>query len=220
MSHPHHHSGGCCGHEHDDDDHIKQGEGQQDFLYGRIDRDNVSALNEQREGMVKAVVKPYDRRTDEDEFVESDADDQLIVRIPFIGGVKLRALVLKAGPADKTPSEVHLYANREELDFDTASSGVPEPTQKLASIAMGREAIEYPLKASKFNNVRTLHLFVPASSGAETSRIYFIGFKGEWLGEQRREGPTNIVYESAPQLKDHKKIPGTDGVGHTLGPGS
>lgn len=170
--------------------------------------------------MVQGIIKPYDRRNDETAYVESDADDQLIIRVPFVGAVKLRALLLKAGPADKTPSELHLYANRDELDFDAASSGVPEPTQKLSSTAVARDVIEYPLKTAKFSNVRTLHIFVPASLGAQTTRIYFVGFKGEWLGEQRREGPTNIIYEAAPQVKDHKKIPGTEGGSHSLGPGS
>ena len=44
----------CCGHEHhhhhgDDADHVKPGEGQQDLLYAAIDREQVSALNEQHE---------------------------------------------------------------------------------------------------------------------------------------------------------------------------
>lgn len=44
----------CCGHEHhhhhgDDADHVKPGEGHQDLLYAAIDREQVSALNEQYE---------------------------------------------------------------------------------------------------------------------------------------------------------------------------
>lgn len=177
------------------------------------------ALNEQIPEMVKGIIKPFDQQKDETKFVESDADDQLIIRIPFIGGVKLRAIMIKAGPSEQTPEEVHLFANREELDFDQASSGIPEPTQKLSSIAVGREVISYPLKTAKFNNVRSLHIFIPKSLGGDTTRIYFLGFKGEWLGEQRREGPTNIIYEASPQVKDHAKIPGTESGAHSLGPG-
>jgi PITH domain len=219
MSHHHHDHGDGCGHEHNDDDHIKPGEGQQDSLYSRIDRDNVTGLNEQIPEMTKRIIKPFDKQTDENEYVESDADDQLIIRIPFIGSVKLRAIIMKAGPNEQTPEELHVFANRDELDFDQASSGAPEPTQKLSSIAVGREVISYPLKTAKFNNVRSIHIFVPKSLGGDTTRIYFLGFKGEWLGEHRREGPTNIIYESAPQVKDHAKIPGTESGAHSLGPG-
>ncbi|UZJ51334.1 hypothetical protein CBS101457_000654 [Exobasidium rhododendri] len=217
MSHHQHHEG--CGHEHDDD-HIKPGEGQQDFLYSQIDRDNVTALNEQTSGMGRKTIKSYDKIMDETEYLESDADDQLIIRIPFTGVVKLRALMLKAGPADLTPSEIFVYSNLETLDFDEASDEVVKATQKLSSIAVTREQVSYPLKTAKFNNVRSVTLFIPRAAGANTSRIYFIGFKGEWLGTQRREGPSNIVYESSPQVKDHTKIPGTESGSHTLGPGS
>lgn len=170
--------------------------------------------------MATKVIKPYDQREDETMFVESSVDDQMIIRIPFIGSVKLRALVLKAGPSDKTPSEVHVYANREELDFDAANDGTPAPEQKLSSIAVTRQAVEYPLKTAKFNNVRSLHLFIPGTVGsAETTNIYYIGLKGEWLGIQNRQGPTNIVYESAPQVKDHAKVPGLEGASHSFGQG-
>ena len=161
------------------------------------------------------VIKPYDQRLNEDRYLESDADDQLILRIPFTGSVRLRSLLLKCGPADQTPSEVHIYANR-DIDFDSAPD--TPPTQKLESIPQSREVVEFPLKPAKFPDVTTIHLFVPASQGAETSRIYYLGFKGEFKN-LRREGPTNIIYEAAPSVKDHAKIPGTDAGANTFGHG-
>jgi hypothetical protein len=177
-------------------------------------------MNEQTPGMSVKTIKPYDKRNDEVDYVESDADDQLIIRIPFIGGVKLRSLMIKAGPADATPAEIHVFSNLETLDFEEASNETVKATQKLTSIAVAREVVVYPLKTAKFNNVRSITLFIPGASGGDASRIYFSGFKGEWLGAQRREGPSNIVYESAPQVKDHAKIPGTESGSHSLGPGS
>jgi len=177
-------------------------------------------MNEQVVGMSIKTIKAYDKRNDEVDFVESDADDQLIIRIPFIGGVKLRSIMIKAGPAELTPTEIHVFSNLESLDFDEASNEAVKATQKLSSIATTREDVTYPLKTAKFNNVRSITLFIPASTGGDTSRIYFIGFKGEWLGAQRREGPSNIVYESSPQVKDHSKIPGTEAGSQAFGPGS
>jgi hypothetical protein len=180
----------------------------------------VTGMNEQVTGMSIKTIKPYDRRSDEVDYVESDADDQLIIKIPFVGAVKLRSIMIKAGPTDSTPTEIHLFSNSETLDFEEASNETIKATQKLSSVVVTRDVITYPLKAAKFNNVRSITLFIPSSMGGDTSRIYFIGFKGEWLGQQRREGPSNIVYESAPQVKDHMKIPGTDAGAHSLGPGS
>ncbi|EPQ31010.1 uncharacterized protein PFL1_01199 [Pseudozyma flocculosa PF-1] len=228
MSHCH---DGSCGHAHDDDDHVKPGEGQQDLLYSCINRDGVIALNEETPGSGVKVLKPYDQRASEDEYLESSADDQLILYIPFTGSVKLRSMMLKTGPADQTPSEIHLYVNRDDLDFDAANelSALPDtataaaggqgrPAQKLTSIPVTRDPVEIPLKPAKFPDVRSISLFVPSSVGGDTSRIYFVGFKGEHR-QMRREGPTNIIYEAAPSLKDHQKVKGTEAGASSFGQG-
>lgn len=180
--------------------------GEQNLLFSRIDRDGVVAMNEQRPGMGIEIIKPWAERDDETRYLESDADDQLIIRIPFAGQVKLRSLLLKAGPTDQTPSALHLYPNIDNLDFEDASQGThPAPAQKLESIAVAREVIEYPLRTAKLSAVRSLTIFVPASLGSDTSRIYFLGLRGQWQ-DLRREGPTNIVYEAAPQAKGQSSL--------------
>ena len=42
------------------------------------------------------------------QHIESDADDQLILRVPFTGSVKLRSLLLRAGPLSQTPTKIRL----------------------------------------------------------------------------------------------------------------
>jgi hypothetical protein len=169
-----------------------------------IDRDNVVALNSIGEG--KQVIKPWDERLDEQVYIESDADDQLIIRVPFTGSVKLRSLLLKSGPGDQTPAKVALFANIDNLDFSDAQD--KEPLQQF-DVAVGREVGEYPLKPAKFPNVSTVTLFFPASQGAETTRIYYIGFLGQW--SERKQDPVITVYESQANLADHEKIQGTEG---------
>jgi len=39
---------------------------------------------------------------------------------------------------------------------------------------------EGDLRTAKFSNVSTITLFIPASQGEETTRIYYIGFLGSW----------------------------------------
>ena len=47
------------------------------------------------------------------QYIESDedVDDQLILRIPFSGSVKLRSLLLKTGPASHTPTKIRLVGS-------------------------------------------------------------------------------------------------------------
>lgn len=40
--------------------------------------------------------------------IESDADDQLIIRVPFTGSVKLKSILLRSGPEDQTPTKIAL----------------------------------------------------------------------------------------------------------------
>ncbi|KAK0544141.1 hypothetical protein OC846_005619, partial [Tilletia horrida] len=68
------------------------------------------------------TIKPWDQRLDETAFLETDADDQTIIRVPFTGVVKLRSLFVKAGPQDHTPDAIYLFPNVENLDFADAEA--------------------------------------------------------------------------------------------------
>lgn len=202
CSHEHHHA---CGHAHDDEDHVRPGEGQQDSLYASIDRDSVSALNERVEGSVRGIVRPFDERMRTDLVLESDVDDELIIHIPFTGSVQLRALVLRSGPGPSTPRAIHLYKNRESLDFDEAADG--KPNQKLESIPDSNDVVEIPLLAARFPDVQSITLYIPgalrATEGADPRvSISYLGFRGASRASQRG-GPAQIVYESAPRTADH-----------------
>lgn len=172
--------------------------------------------------MGRNVIKPWSERTSRENFLETseDVDDSLLLRIPFVGdaSLKLRTLLLFAGPGGNTPDEVHLFVNADPpLDFDDAAhrTSLPKthalaPAQSLTSVAETNEVVEYPLRVFKFSRVRDVTLFIPRSRGGDQTRIYFVGFKGETT-KVHRQAPANLVYEATPQLKDHNKVPGTTG---------
>ncbi|KAJ7202885.1 DUF1000-domain-containing protein [Mycena pura] len=202
---PHQHDS-HCGHESTDHDHDHDSAdlGPKDNLFSQIDRDNVVALNAVGQG--STIIKPWHSRLDEEKFVESDADDQMIIRIPFTSSVKLRSLLIKAGPADQTPSRVAVFSNENNFDFGDIADKTP--TQEFM-IAQGREVGEYALRTAKFSNVSSVSLFFPASQGADTTKIYYIGFLGHWT--EHKSSAVITVYETQANLADHEKIQGTDG---------
>ncbi|KAL1701699.1 galactose-binding domain-like protein [Schizophyllum commune] len=212
---PHdHHSHSCAdeSHDHDHDhDHDTSDLGPQDNLFNHVDRGVVRALNASN-GEGPEVIKPWHERMDETKFLESDADDQMIIRVPFTGAVRLRSILLKTGPADQTPSKVVLFANAAEMDFDDVADKTP--TQEF-DVAQGREVGEYAVKTAKFSNISSITLFFPGSQGADTTRIYYVGFLGHW--QERNTSIPVTVYEAQANLADHEKIAGTDGNFSRLG---
>ncbi|KAF8638179.1 hypothetical protein AX17_002377 [Amanita inopinata Kibby_2008] len=200
---PHHCEHNCHDHSHGDGTSDSE-PNPQDNLYMCIDRQNVVALNTSNHG--SEVIKPWHDRADENVFVESEADDQIIVRIPFTGSVRLRAILLKAGPAEYTPSKVLLFANDMSVDFEDVAEKLP--TQEI-TVAQGRAVGEYAVKTAKFNNISSIGLYFPSSWGGDVTRIYYIGFLGYWT--KRNDKPVITVYEAQPNIADHAKIQGTEG---------
>ncbi|KAI9570654.1 galactose-binding domain-like protein [Boletus coccyginus] len=203
----HHHSEGC-GHESHDHDHDSGDVGPNDNLFPHIDRPHVVALNATGPG--SSVIKPWHERTNEEVYIESDADDQLIIRVPFTGSVKLRSLLLKAGPGAQTPQKIALFPNEPSLDFDDVSD--KNPAQEF-EVAVGRDVGEYTVRATKFTNVTSVTLFIPSNQGADSTRLYYVGFLGHWT--QRKSNPVITVYEAQANLADHDRIQGTEGAFNT-----
>lgn len=63
--------------------------------------------------------------------------------------------------------------------------------------------LEYSTKVVQFSSVHHLSLHFPSNFGADSTRIYYIGLKGEF-SEAHHHGVTICSYESAPNLADHK----------------
>lgn len=83
---PHNHTASCS---HDCADHDHSSDitpAVQSSLHQHIDFDAVRALNEAVPGSGKAIVqKGWDERLNETPVLESDADEQLIVIVPWVG---------------------------------------------------------------------------------------------------------------------------------------
>ena len=66
-----------------------------------------------------------------------------ILRVPFTSSVRLRSILLKAGPAEKTPAKVALYATNDCLDFEDVAN---RPATQELQIVQEREVGEYTVK--------------------------------------------------------------------------
>jgi len=160
-------------------------------------------LNEKQSGTGSEVFKAWNERLSRDKFVESDDDDaQLIFHIPFSGSVRLKSICIVGENGNSCPRTMKMFINREDLDFSTIND--TKSIQDIDEMHQDpRAEVEYPLRVARFTNVSTLTLFFTRNYGAENTKIYYIGLKGDFFGSNERKAVIT-TYESKPQISDHK----------------
>ncbi|XP_060479898.1 PITH domain-containing protein 1 isoform X2 [Panthera onca] len=173
MSHGHSHGGGGCRCAAEREEPPEQ-RGLAYGLYLRIDLERLQCLNESREGSGRGVFKPWEERTDRSKFVESDADEELLFNIP--------------------------YKNIPQMSFDDTDRE-PDQTFSLNRDVTGE--LEYATKISRFSNVYHLSIHISKNFGADTTKVLYIGLRGEWT-ELRRHEVTICNYEASANPADHR----------------
>ncbi|CAJ2511800.1 Uu.00g074250.m01.CDS01 [Anthostomella pinea] len=193
--HDHHHD-----HEHDHSDDITPA--LQRSLYQHIRFDDVTTMNEAATGSGKAIVKKtWTERLQEEPELASDADEQILMTVPFTGQVKLHSILLRTSPAASAPRTLRVFINREDLDFDAAEELAPAQEFELSQTS---EVQELPVKRALFGKVQRLTLFFVDNFGdgdEDVTRLSYLGFRGEWM--QLGRAPAHILYEAAPNPNDH-----------------
>lgn len=198
MSHGHSHGSGGCDGDRDHDDTPEMG--LQYSLYSKIDINNLECLNESVEGSGKDIFKPWEERLSFDKYVESDADQELLLNIPFTGNVKLKGVVVIGADDESHPAKMKLYKNRPRMTFDDTSL---QPDQEFDLHIDTTGTLEYSTMVVKFASVHHLTIYFPTNFGSETTRIYYIGLRGEYT-TAHRHGVTICTYEARPNVADHK----------------
>ncbi|UYV68804.1 PITHD1, partial [Cordylochernes scorpioides] len=147
-----------CEDEHDESPEF----GIQYSLYTKIDTENVECLNETVDGSGKDVFKAWENRHDFERFT---------------GTVKLKGLIIIGGEEDTHPSRMKLFKNRPKLTFDDAQ-GCCDQEFELHPDNTG--TLEYNTKVTKFTGVSHLSIYFPQNYGADTTKVYYIGMRGEF----------------------------------------
>ncbi|KAG4432628.1 hypothetical protein IFR05_011881 [Cadophora sp. M221] len=196
----HDHSSHDHGHDHTGHDHSDDiTPALQYSLYQHINFDDITTLNEAETGSGKAIVKKtWAERLGPKPELESDADEQLILHIPFTGQIKLHSILIRTSPSSSAPQTLKVFINRDDIDFSTASEMPPTQEFKLSQTS---EVQDIQVKRALFGKVQSLTLFVEDNYGEDESRVSYLGFKGDWM--QLGRAPSNIIYEAAANPSDH-----------------
>lgn len=135
-----------------------------------------------------------------EKYVESDCDPELLFNIPFTANIKLKGIIVVGGNNDTHPRKVRLFKNRPKMTFDDTLANADQEFELEKDLT---GSIEYNTQVVKFNSVHHLSLHFPSNYGDDTTRIYYIGLRGEF-SEFHRHGVTICSYETTPNVSDHK----------------
>ncbi|KAH9003398.1 galactose-binding domain-like protein [Lactarius hatsudake] len=164
-------------------------------LFAVIDRENVHGLNLTVPEDAKETIKPWNERESTEKSADSNVDDQLIIHVPFAQNVRIKSVLLKLGRGDLTPRRMRVYANRANIvDFSDVDD--IQPSLDISLLEGETGVTEYPLRAATFASINSLSLFFSDSVGEESTRIYYIGFKGE-TRTIRKEGTNKLEIPAA-----------------------
>lgn len=188
--------GHSCSHAHDEQKHDDNQDGEAWSLYKQVDNNDLMALNEAEPNSLVNVLRPWHQRCDTSlPTLRSDADEQLLLKIPFVSPVGIRSFCIIGAGDRENPATVKAFVNLEVMDFSTAESAKPVQTFELVERNAEGE-VEYPTKFTRFQNVHTLWLFITRNFGAPVTEIRYIGLKGIYT-QYKREA-VHTVYESRP----------------------
>jgi len=146
-------------------------------LYGVIEVPSTQCLNEKSDHTIKDMFKKGTEF-----YLESDADEQLLLTIGFRGMVKIKALKLTAPDDGRAPKSIKLFTNQRSLDFNDVESLNPIQSFQLAASDFTDGVATINLNYVKFQNVNVLNIFVENNQGnTETtviSRLTLLGDHG------------------------------------------
>ncbi len=220
MSSHHHHD-----HDHGHDHEHGHGDGHdhshdlepalQSNLYKQINFDGIVTLNEAEPRSGAAITqKTWDERLNDEPVLESDADEQVLMHVPFAGSCKLYSIMIRTSDSDSAPQTLKLFRNRDDMDFSLAAD--LKPTQIL-TLPKSNEVAEVALNRALWNGTTSINLFFEDNhSGGEedVTRISYLGFKGDFMALNRE--PVHVLYEAAANPKDHKVIQGLTNTSQSM----
>jgi len=135
-------------------------------LNGFITQSECTCLNESTSHTVANLFMGDERLT-----LQSDADEQLLISIPFGQTVKIKSIALRAPDDDSAPTTVKIFINQPSMDFADAEDNI-KPTQVLELTQDDlKEDGMTDLNYVKFQYVDHITIFVEENNGGETSSL-------------------------------------------------
>ncbi|KAG8910664.1 hypothetical protein FRC01_006203 [Tulasnella sp. 417] len=155
-----------------------------------LDSTQINCLNENPDHTLKSIVGNKVRNSSE-AYLESDADEQLLLTIPFNQVVRIRSIVIHTKEAAKGPKDIKIDINKPSIGFDDIEDAKePAVVQEIAVpedfVAEGKHV---HLRFVRLQRVNSLHIFVGSNHGGEDeTRIDAIDVFGQPVATTQMTG--------------------------------
>lgn len=124
----------------------------------QIDTSQTNCLNEAPDHGLREML------ASDKAYLESDADEQLLLNIAFLQATKLFALrfTTAEGSLDNAPKKVRIFADQADIGFDEATSQTPLQEFELTKDqALGKELVMLRyVKFQKTNSVQVILVYL------------------------------------------------------------
>ena len=173
-----------------------------DDLLDQIEMPQCHCLNASTDHTLRHCLEA-ESRTDPSAFLESDADEELLISVKFMQAVRISGIVVEGVDPASAPKDLKLFVNKVGLDFDSAKSD--KATQEIALSPSDVAGKRIELRFVNFQAVQELGIFIAGNQGDEeitkVSKIAILGelvdqkglkrsaeqqeasSKGDWLGK-------------------------------------
>lgn len=150
-----------------------------DDLTEHLEWPQCECLNASAEHTLRHAIEK-ESQVDSSVYLESDADEELLVKLKFMSEVKVSAIIIGAADsADTAPKDVKLFVNKVGLDFDNAKSdkATQDVSLSKSDVVAGTKK---ELRFVNFQKVQELGIFIANNQGdEETTKVGKITILGE-----------------------------------------
>ncbi|KAF9425139.1 Thioredoxin-like protein 1 [Podila epigama] len=159
-------------------------------LTDMVTLNQVDCLNQQTTNNVRNALK------NDETFLESDVDEQLIISVPFNQSVKVHSIKIVPKDIAHAPKTIKVYANRLTLGFDETDSVEETQTIELTEKDYEDNNGLIALRFVKFQNVGYVILFVEDNlGGEETTQIKQVVFIGSAIDNTDMSALKKVEHE-------------------------
>jgi len=133
-----------------------------------VDRSQLNCLNEATNHTIKSIITGHSKNTSAT-YLLSDADEQLLLNIPFNQTVRVRGISIKSAEAARAPKLIKIVSNDPNIGFDDIQDAVEPQVSQIFELdeETATTGKMIPLRFVKFQSVQSIHIFVSSNQGGE-----------------------------------------------------